>query len=90
MGTTHISVPRCTFSDWKRKTDLYVYLQTGGNGVGVYLSSSYPAPAGKKFRSLLGRLIYRNGAYSVIQEQHGPVIENYQMMIGGIGSGYGG
>jgi len=55
----------------------------------VYLSSSYPTPVGKKFRRLLGRLIYRNGAYSVIQEQHGPVIENYQMMIGGLGVGYG-
>ena len=48
------------------------------------LESSYPYPTDGKLRHLLGRLIYRNGAYSVIQEQHGPINENYHMMLGGL------
>ena len=87
MGTKHVTVPRCAFSDWKRKRTLYVWLQSGGSGVTVDLTESYPSPVGKKLRRLLGRLVYRNGAYCVVQEQHGPVIENYQMMIGGLTNG---
>ena len=84
MGTSRVNVPRSAFSDWDRKTTLYCYLQTGGSGVSMKLESSYPHPTDGKLRHLLGRLIYRNGAYSVIQEQHGPINENYHMMLGGL------
>ena len=84
MGSRRISVPRAAFADWDKKTTLYCYIQSGGSGVAMKLESSYPSPTDSKFRRLLGRLIYRNGAYSVIQEQHGPIIENYHMMIGGL------
>ena len=84
MGTKRINVPRSCFANWKQKKTLYIYLQSGGSGISVKMESSYPAPTNNKFRRLLGRLIYRNGAYSVVQEQHGPIIENYHMMIGGL------
>ena len=84
MGTSRVNVPRSAFSDWDRKTTLYCYLQSGGSGVSMKLESSYPYPTDGKLRHLLGRLIYRNGAYSVIQEQHGPINENYHMMLGGL------
>ena len=87
MGTRHVSVPRCAFADWKRKKTLYVYLQSAGSGVTVTLADSYPTPSDKRLRRLLGRLVYRNGAYTVVQEQFGPVIENYHMMIGGLTNG---
>ena len=85
MGSTRINVPRACFSGWDKKRTLYVYLQTGGRGISVKMATEYPQPTREKFRRLLGRLVYRNGAYSVIQEQHGPVIENYHMVIGGLG-----
>ncbi len=80
MGTTHRTVSRAAFSDWQQKKDLYVYLQGGS----VKLDAYYPPPADNTFRKLLGRLIYRNGAYAVIQEQHGAIIENYHMVLGGL------
>ena len=87
MGTKHITVPRCTFSDWKRKKTLYVYLESAGSGVTVTLTDSYPTPSDRRLRRLLGRLVYKNGAYATVQEQFGPVIENYHMMIGGLTNG---
>ena len=48
------------------------------------MESSYPTPTDGKLRRLIARLIYKNGAYSVIQEQHGPISENYHMMLGGL------
>ena len=55
-----------------------------GSGVTFKLESSYPTPTDGKLRRLIARLIYKNGAYSVIQEQHGPISENYHMMLGGL------
>jgi len=81
MGSTRINVPRACFSDWDQKRTLYIYLQTGGRGVSVKMDTTYPRPQEGKLRRLLGRLIYKNGAYSVIQEQHGPIIENYHMVL---------
>ena len=51
------------------------------------LADSYPTPSDRRLRRLLGRLVYKNGAYAVVQEQFGPVIENYHMMIGGLTNG---
>lgn len=63
-----------------KKSDQYVYVQ---NGV-IKMDSAYPSPKENVFCRLLARLIYRNGAYSVVQEQYGPIIENYHMVLGGL------
>ena len=76
-GTNRTTVPRTVFEDWEQDRDLYVYVEGGT----VRMSENYPAPASGRFRRLLARLICRNGAYSVVQEQHGPVIENYHMAL---------
>jgi len=76
IGTKRIMVPRCCFPDWNQGRTLFIYLQSDGKGISTKTSRSYPSPSVDKFRRLLGRLIYRNGAYSVVQEQHGPIIEN--------------
>ncbi len=84
MGTSRVNVPRCCFKDWQQKRSLYIYLESGGSGVTFKMESSYPTPTDSKLRRLIARLIYKNGAYSVIQEQHGPISENYHMMLGGL------
>ena len=84
MGTSRVNVPRCCFKDWQQKRSLYIYLESGGSGVAFKMESSYPTPTDSKLRRLIARLIYKNGAYSVIQEQHGPSSENYHMMLGGL------
>lgn len=82
MGTARISVPRKSFPDWEKKRNLVVYLESGGSGVSVKMEDSLPAPSDSLFRRLIGRLIYKGGAYALIQEQHGPVEENYHMILG--------
>ena len=68
-GTTAQTISRTTFADWKQEKDLYVYVEGGS----VKMESSYPTQASNVFRRLLARVIYRNGAYSVVQEQFGPI-----------------
>ena len=70
VGDERILYPRTVFANWKRGKTLYVYIAA----TKIRLSDEYPEPSGT-FRRLLARLVYQNGAYCVVQEQHGPVIE---------------
>ena len=70
-GDDRIYYPRTVFSNWRRKTDLYVYVSDDQ----IILSAEYPEPDSDVLRRLLARLIYCNGVYAVVQEQHGPIYE---------------
>lgn len=74
VGGRRISYPRTVFSGWRREQTLYVYAEENH----IRIGAAYPTPSVWTFRRLLARLLYRDGAYSVIQEQHGPIIENLQ------------
>ena len=71
VGCERTVYPRTVFSRWQREQTLYVYIE----GAHIRIGTAYPAPSAWTFRRLLARLVYQNGAYCVVQEQHGPVIE---------------
>ena len=81
-----IHYPRTVFTNWRRKRNLYVYVSDDQ----IVLSEEYPEPDSEVLRRLLARLIYKNGVYAVVQEQHGPIYEFVcDCSEGGDGSGSG-
>lgn len=90
-GNTHIAVPNRFFnlSDIPDESDSYLYvdlnLTTGS--VSLELKKEYPAPADEHFRRLIARIVYVSKSYRIVQEQHGPIIENYHVMLGDLSYG---
>ena len=87
-GTTHVAVPSRFFSlsDIPDETDSYLYvdLDLATGGVTLELKKEYPAPADEHFRRLIARIVYVGGNYRLVQEQHGPIIENYHLVLAGL------
>ena len=74
VGDERVFYPRTVFANWKQKKTLYVYIAA----TKIKLADEYPEPSGT-FRRRLARLVYQNGTYTVVQEQHGPLIENLHL-----------
>lgn len=74
-GEDRTYYPRTIFTNWKQEQTMFVYISNDT----IRLSETYPEPHNGVFKRLLARLVYCDGAYSVVQEQHGPIIENYHL-----------
>ena len=90
-GNTRIAVPNrfFSFSDIPDECDSYLYvdLDLATGRVSLELQKEDPAPADEHFRRLIARIVYVEGNYRLVQEQHGPIIENYHVMLGGLSYG---